>query len=346
VVLNGAAPVNCPGGECLAEGLVGVPFGGNNPDDSSGVLRYARIEFSGIELSPDNELNIFTQNGIGRGTTIDHIQANVGFDDCIEWFGGTVKEHHLVASGCGDDMFDWQLATTVSVQYGLGIDRQTFLQAGNGNNGYEGDNNENGFDLLPRSNPNFCNMTLIGTKAQPSASGGSGALLRRGTAGKIMNTIFENFFTRAVTVNDNATTQQACTGASTLKTTEPFLLLDGIIAFNNGSTGNETIGGSGASPCTPANWWSALVTAGKSIRPTAPNTAGPDPGIDPTYPTSVTGQFIPPGGSPAATGAANCQAFDPGFFEANSYIGAFKPGGTSADNWLITPGGWINFQQN
>ncbi|MFM7736024.1 MAG: dockerin type I repeat-containing protein, partial [Alphaproteobacteria bacterium] len=32
IVLNGRAPVNCPGGECLAEGLSGTPFGGAEPN--------------------------------------------------------------------------------------------------------------------------------------------------------------------------------------------------------------------------------------------------------------------------------------------------------------------------
>src|SRR5262249_28581419 len=31
LMLNGNAPVNCPGGECFAEGVVGVQFGGPDP---------------------------------------------------------------------------------------------------------------------------------------------------------------------------------------------------------------------------------------------------------------------------------------------------------------------------
>src|SRR5262249_16902286 len=33
LVLNGNAPVNCPGGTCQAEGLSNVPFGGSKPND-------------------------------------------------------------------------------------------------------------------------------------------------------------------------------------------------------------------------------------------------------------------------------------------------------------------------
>src|SRR5262249_10564954 len=134
-VLNGLAPVNCKGGVCNAEGLTNVLFGGTQPNDSSGVMRYARIEYSGIELSLDNELNILTQNGLGASTNFDHIQTNVGFDDGFEWFGGTINEKFMVSSAAGDDNFDWQLGTVGAFQYGLAVQNQSTLQAGNGNNG-------------------------------------------------------------------------------------------------------------------------------------------------------------------------------------------------------------------
>src|SRR5262249_7515325 len=46
LTVNGAAPVNCPSGECLAEGLVGVPFGGTNPRDSTGPPEHLPLAFS------------------------------------------------------------------------------------------------------------------------------------------------------------------------------------------------------------------------------------------------------------------------------------------------------------
>jgi len=347
LVLNGNAPVNCPGGTCQAEGLSNVPFGGTNPNDSSGLLRFVRIEFSGIELSTDNELNILTQNGIGRATTIDHVQTNVGFDDCIEWFGGTVNEKFLVASGCGDDMFDWQLATVGSYQYGLGVDRQTFLQAGNGNNGFEGDNNENGFDFLPRSNPKFCNFTVIGTKGQPGATGGSGALLRRGTAGKIANTVMMNFNSGGIALRDDATAAQACVDHTTLKTAEPSLVIENSILFNNGAAGDAQITSALTSPNCTANEWYDMLVGQRGVFPArGAGSIGPDPQIDTTYPTDpASGQFVPPaGGTLATTPAADCHQLDT-FLDTTSYLGAFQPGGS---NWLFpTPGScWINFAQN
>src|SRR5262249_59678542 len=66
LTINGRAPVNCPGGSCLAEGLAGVAFGGSDPNDSSGVLRYLRVEFAGELADPGgNTLHNLTLNGVG-----------------------------------------------------------------------------------------------------------------------------------------------------------------------------------------------------------------------------------------------------------------------------------------
>src|SRR5262249_23752342 len=128
LTINGNAPVNCPGGQCLAEGLVGVPFGGPDPNDSSGIVSYVRIEFAGKLVDPGgNTLRNITLNGVGRGTIYDHVQANVGFDDCQAWYGGTADGKYLVSSGCGDDLFDTQFGTTGRFQYLLGVYYEPYL---------------------------------------------------------------------------------------------------------------------------------------------------------------------------------------------------------------------------
>ena len=62
LIINGNAPTNQ--GVTFGEGDTGA-FGGNNPADSSGVLRYVRVEYAGIEFSPDNELNGIAFQGVG-----------------------------------------------------------------------------------------------------------------------------------------------------------------------------------------------------------------------------------------------------------------------------------------
>jgi hypothetical protein len=106
LIINGRAPVNLAGGLGTGEGDTGV-YGGTDENDNSGTLRYVRVEFSGIEFSPDNELNGIAFQGVGRGTTVDYAQAHMSRDDAMEWFGGTVDVKHLVLSNAADDGFDW-----------------------------------------------------------------------------------------------------------------------------------------------------------------------------------------------------------------------------------------------
>ncbi len=353
LVFNGRAPVNCPGGECLAEGLTGISFGGNVANDTSGLLTYARIEFSGIELSPDNELNVFTMNGIGRSTTFNHLQANHGFDDDFEWFGGTVNLKYLVASSCGDDCFDWQLGFTGSVQYGLAIVNRNNTDT-NGRHGFEADNNENGFGFLPRSNPKFCNMTIIGSKPQgDSGAGRRGALLRRGTAGKIWNTIIDGFTESGVRVDNPETADQACTSSSTLRANSPAnpnLELRNVILFDNGAPTTQVANGAGAFVCN-AQQWLTLLNTSNNVQPALVGDIGPDPLIgEAPYPTAVTSQFVPATPGPADGNAGtNCQPVDPSWMDAKTYIGAFQPGNTTpgdAGNWLDPTSTWVNFNTN
>jgi hypothetical protein len=368
LTINGNAPVNCPGGECLAEGLVGIPFGGPDPNDSSGVLEYIRVEFSGQELTPDNELNVITINGVGRGTIWDHTQCNIGFDDCHEWFGGTVNGKFMVSSGCGDDLHDTQLGTVGFTQYYLGLYYEPVMQ-NLGNHGFEWDDNENGFDLLPRNTPIVCNATMIGSNLQTSVGLGQterAADLRRGTSGRITNTIEEHFRSAGLKLDDNATANQACDPGPVLK--PGGLLVDHTLFFDNGTdtTGGPHFGnvnanwstssGSPLANCTGPQYWS-LITAGGTISPTGINASGStadpgvglDPGIVVKYGLGLVdsqtdlNQFIPTNNAAAGfplvhSLAGDCHAIDP-WFDTTNYIGAFDPNGTT---WLTTP--WISFE--
>ena len=82
LVLLGRAPVNAPGGTSAVEGLRGPHhggsdpgYGGNNPHDSSGELRFVRVWHAGAVVSQDEEINGLTLAGVGDGTIIDHVEV-------------------------------------------------------------------------------------------------------------------------------------------------------------------------------------------------------------------------------------------------------------------------------
>jgi hypothetical protein len=324
--LNGAAPANCVGfPNCTAEGLEGLVFGGNDPNDSSGVVRYVRVEFAGRLLSIDNELNIFTMNGVGAGTTVDHVQAHIGLDDAVEWFGGTVKSKYLVASGSADDMFDWQIGFTGSVQYAYGAETGANIDTA-GSNGFEGDNNEDDFNLEPRSDPRICNVTMIGTKGQTNGDVANlGMLLRRGTIGQFGQVIVTQFNTAGVEMRDAATADQACDEGGNL--TGNLVAHDSIF-FNCGPDGTTFASNSDTTAdavCQTTDVFAAWE-ADFGVKTTDPGlpAACANFGCDPVPTGNVASSF-------------NCSTIDPSF-DNNGYIGAFAPGQPS---WLTTP--WISF---
>ena len=188
IVLNGWAPINSPGGEKEGEGGTGT-FGGNDPSDSSGILRYVRVEFAGIEFSPDNELNGIAFQGTGSGTACDHLQVHFNLDDGFEWFGGTTSCKYLVSSAAGDDSFDWTDGWQGQGQFWIGQQR-----GDDADNGFEADNRSTDVDAQPRSAPRIYNVTLIGDPDENEGTQSDvGMVLRRGTGGEFRNFIVMGF---------------------------------------------------------------------------------------------------------------------------------------------------------
>ncbi|HSQ60960.1 MAG TPA: FlgD immunoglobulin-like domain containing protein [Acidobacteriota bacterium] len=202
LVIHGRAIANCAntaaGDSCVSEGGAGF-FGGGNDGDDSGAIRYMRIEYSGKELSVDNELNSLTMNSVGRTTVFEYIQCHLGSDDGFEWFGGTARGKYLISTGADDDQLDWQLGWRGSIQYAIGQ-----MYPNRGDKGIEADNSEFNYSAPFRSNPAIANMTLIGTNPPTPGAGSSnrGIHLRRGTAARIVNSVILGFRGPGLDISD------------------------------------------------------------------------------------------------------------------------------------------------
>ncbi|MCG6928586.1 MAG: T9SS C-terminal target domain-containing protein [Acidobacteria bacterium] len=199
VILNGYAPLNVPGGQAQGEGGTGL-YGGNDPSDSSGILRYVRVEFAGIEFSPDNELNGIAFQGTGAGTACDHLQVKDNLDDGFEFFGGTTSCKYMVSSANADDSFDWTDGWRGRGQFWIAQQR-----GDEADNGFECDNNAENRDAEPRSAPRIYNVTLIGDPDENEGTQSDvGMVLREGTAGEFRNFIVMGFKEYGVDVRDRS----------------------------------------------------------------------------------------------------------------------------------------------
>jgi hypothetical protein len=191
IILLGNAPINVPGGTAAIEGP-GDSYGGNNPDDNSGVMRYVRIEYPGIAYSLNNEINGLTLGGVGRGTTIEYIQVSYSGDDSFEWFGGTVNCKYLIAYRGWDDDFDTDFGYNGKLQFLLSI-RDPQIADQSQSNGFESDNDGSGSTNSPRTSPTWYNVTLIGPAATSTSNYNAlyrrGMHLRRSSQNKIYNAL-------------------------------------------------------------------------------------------------------------------------------------------------------------
>ena len=223
IIICGRASINAPAnaslgttqGEAVIEGGVGSFYGGGltpNDNDSSGVLRYVRIEYPGIAFQPNSEINGLTCGGVGRKTIIEHVQVSYSGDDSFEFFGGTVNAKWIVAYRGWDDDFDTDFGFRGQIQFGLSV-RDPNIADQSGSNGFESDNDATGTGNTPITQPIFSNMTVVGPLAFNSTINTlyKRALhLRRNTKTSAYNSVFMGYPTglliESTTTQTNATT--------------------------------------------------------------------------------------------------------------------------------------------
>jgi hypothetical protein len=190
-------------------------FGGTDDNDTSGILKYVRIEFAGYTIAANEELNSLTLASVGRGTIVDYVQTSFGNDDAFEWFGGTVNCSHLVAYKTTDDDLDVDQGYSGTVQFALAI--KDPLRADQSiSEGFEVDNNgSTPFTVTPRTSAKFYNVTQIGAFRCSSNAGpiveptderfARGARFRRGAQIEVYNSILMNNWTGLTMTKEGGT---------------------------------------------------------------------------------------------------------------------------------------------
>ena len=171
VMIFGRAPVNKVE-PAIEGGIIEGSYGGNDPNDSSGIFKYVRIEYAGFQFGVGNEINSLTMGGVGDGTELHHVQVSYGLDDGFEFFGGTVNATHLIAYGTSDDCFDTDFGNQSKLQFLYAqYDPDQFDTAADaGSRFVESDNDGNNSNDVPKTQTIITNLTGVGperTNATP-----------------------------------------------------------------------------------------------------------------------------------------------------------------------------------
>lgn len=331
LVIVGKAPVNQS--TALVEGLTREvaygtsAFATRDAADNSGKLQYVRIEFAGIALQPDKEINGLTLCAVGSGTTIDHIQVSYSGDDSYEWFGGNVNAKYLIAYLGLDDEFDTDYGFSGKVQFGVGI-RNPRVADVSTSNGFESDNDGSGSTATPQTAPVFSNISLFGpykttTTSNVNTMFGAGMHIRRNSSLSVFNSVFAGWNTG--------------------------LLLDATTTYANATAGNlaiqncalvgmkvKTVNGAGITEQQALDFFNTTSFNNKIIADNATAKIS-----NSYYDASKIGilanptSMLPEDGSALLSGASFTHAkVKDAFFIPTTYIGAFGTIDWTKESWV------------
>lgn len=303
IVLMGRAPItdcnfgSVATGDCErnTEGATSpARFGGADSAYNAGSLKYVQIRYSGFILSSNTELQALTTEGIGSGTTLDFIQSHNSSDDGAEFFGGTVRFKHYIATGADDDSLDFDTGAQGSFQHVLLIQR-----TGQGDALFEIDSDGNE-SLTPRSVLRVANFTAIQPQLSTSnneANDRASALFRGNSNTTLINGIIATPNNECIRMNGSGSTAERATltarsvvltcNATKYLGTGTYTAADVAAAFGSGTNNNND-----------------------------------------AFTSSLTNIFIN-GANETAVAATDPKTIDP-FFDTTTYIGAVKD---ANDNW-------------
>lgn len=186
LIILGKAPISA---DAEAVQIEGVPpsdqnglYGGTDPDDNSGVIKYVSIRHGGANIGEGNEINGITLGGVGRGTEIHHIEVIANQDDGIECFGGTVNVSDILVWNQGDDAYDMDQAFSGT------IDNFIYVGGATSDHGMELDGPEGD----ATGSYTLMNGTLVGWN-DGGVDGGEYADLRDAVLCEIIDCYFTNF---------------------------------------------------------------------------------------------------------------------------------------------------------
>lgn len=213
LVINGFSVIN--NGSTNGDGTVGFPtkqgpgntgrYGGNLVEDSSGALRYVRVEYAGAHPQGTAEaLAGLRLLGVGSRTRIDTLQVRESLGDGIYVGGGTARLRNVVFTNNRRDGLGWEDGWQGAGQF-------LIVQLGpQSQHGLHGTNWLVNPNAGPRSAPIMSNVTVVGP---PAGALGSAIALGDGSVARIFNAIIER---AAITGFDVSGTASCSVGGDSL----------------------------------------------------------------------------------------------------------------------------------
>ena len=341
VVINGHGELNTYDGDDAAEGIAdpsgqgrdvfgAADLDGNGTNEffdsaeSSGTLRYVSIRHGGSEMPnpPVNfanvingdETNGLSLNGVGSGTTIEHVEIVSTLDDGLQIMGGSVNLKHIAVAFSSEENLEYDMGWNGDMQFFFSLMDQPDMV---GEHGFDLEGDDFEFQdvtlsFLPYTNPQIANFTSIGHSELTAVR------WHNGGGGRLYNGIFQNWGF-GIDFEDH----DPCDAYE--------LFLFGELEIHNNRFWNV---GDSLALDTMILYEGPVWNGNSTIQDhfVQNNNLGAETGLDDSF--SALAGFITSGVDPfPAPGDSVPAAHQPvgTFFDPVGYVGAFEPGG---ENWL------------
>ncbi len=311
-------------------GVYGAGSGTENDANNAASLKFVRIEFAGIPLSDDNELNSLTLGGVGSGSTFENIMVSYANDDAIECFGGSANFKYVVVLSTNDDDLDTDQGYTGSMQYGLVI-RDKNVADISGSRVWESSSNTSGTD--PDSKPLFSNFTVFGPLMY-SNNTASGQISGNYRAAVEINSFSNVEIHNSVILGFGDQINVSSPGTSAI-------VKNSLFGYDSGSDFSLGVA-SGLSAATLSDLYGASL-ASYSLSANGTTAAGTPTNNSALKNNAIVGMEAPvpvlSGSSSYATGAPSVTSVS-SFFTNEAYYGAFGASANAGWNWTS---GWLEW---
>lgn len=106
-------------------------YGGNNPESTSGVLKFVRVEYAGKKARGADNFNAILLGGIGNKTILENIMVSYAAGDAFEVFGGEPVMTKMVSYKCNGVDYRFSFGTQAKIDNSLAI-RSSYISDSNG----------------------------------------------------------------------------------------------------------------------------------------------------------------------------------------------------------------------
>ncbi len=103
IIFAGKAPINTSTVDRTE--IIDIFYGGTEVNDSSGLLKYLRIEYAGAQFDASKKFSAISFYGVGAFTTFTYIQVIHSLGNNFKFIGGTINPKWIVSTDTNENGF-------------------------------------------------------------------------------------------------------------------------------------------------------------------------------------------------------------------------------------------------